>query len=264
LDIAILKSCKLKISIITINYNNAEGLRKTIDSVLKQTYPDIQYLVIDGNSTDGSKYVLAKYQQRIDYAVSEADSGIYNAMNKGIRAAEGDYLLFLNSGDVLLSESVISESVAAGLTTDLVSANMRFVGRETSYIWTPPEFISFGLFYKSSLPHPSTFIKKELFNSVGYYDEELRIVSDWKFTFLAAYKYNCSYLHVNVLLTEYKADGISSDPKNLPEIMVERNRVLSTHFSNFLKEYHELEAARKQLSTLSKVIKIMEFLKFRK
>ncbi|MEJ5962133.1 glycosyltransferase family 2 protein [Pedobacter immunditicola] len=250
---------ELKISIITINYNNADGLHQTIKSVLKQTYTDIQYLVIDGDSTDDSKSILAQYQREISFSVSERDKGIYEAMNKGIRAAVGDYLLFLNSGDVLVTKSVISESVAAGLNADLVSANMHFADGDRSYIWTPPESISFGLFYHSSLPHPSTFIKRTLFNTVGYYDERLRIVSDWKFTFLAAYKYNCSYNHIDVLLAEYKADGISSDPKNLPAIMVERNLVLTTYFSNFLMEYQELEAARKQLSAFSKILKIKKF-----
>ena len=93
----------LKISIITINYNNKSGLEKTIESVLQQTYDNIEYLVIDGNSTDGSKDVIKKYKHRISYWVSEPDSGIYNAMNKGGTKATGDYLLFLNSGDVLLT-----------------------------------------------------------------------------------------------------------------------------------------------------------------
>jgi len=253
----------LKISIITINYNNADGLQQTIKSVLKQTYANIQYLVIDGDSTDDSKSILARYGHEINFVVSEPDKGIYEAMNKGARAAVGDYLLFLNSGDVLVNESVIAESVAAGLNADLVSANMHFIGQDRSYVWTPPESISFDLFYQSSLPHPSTFIKRTLFSTVGYYDEGLRIVSDWKFTFLAAFKYNCSYRHVDVLLSAYKADGISSDPKNLPEITLERNEVLSTYFSNFLMEYKQSGVARKQSKLLNRILKIKKFFRLR-
>ena len=96
-----------KISIITINYNDKYGLSRTIDSVLNQTYEDFEYIVIDGNSNDGSKEILKNHDLSIDYWVSEPDSGIYNAMNKGIRVAKGDYLLFLNSGDYLCDNDTI-------------------------------------------------------------------------------------------------------------------------------------------------------------
>ena len=87
----------MKLSIITINYNNCDGLRKTIESVIAQTTRDFEYIVIDGGSTDGSVDVIKEYADYIDYWVSEPDKGIYNAMNKGTRAAHGDFLLFLNS-----------------------------------------------------------------------------------------------------------------------------------------------------------------------
>ena len=253
----------MKISVITINYNNAEGLRRTITSVLKQTYGNLQYLVIDGNSTDDSKAILTQFKQEISYAVSEPDRGIYDAMNKGIRAADGDYLLFLNSGDVFVNDAVIAESVAAGLTADLVSANLRFVENGTSRIWMPPETLSFDLFYKGSLPHPSTFIKKELFKLVGLYNESLDIISDWEFFFLAAIKHNCSYKHINVLLAEFIADGISCDAKNREKLLQEREQVLVRNFSNILAEYEELEVARKQLRKLRYTIKIKKFLGIR-
>ena len=98
----------MKISIITVNYNDKDGLEKTIKSVLNQENTVFEYLVIDGNSADGSKDVIEKYKDKIDYWVSEPDSGIYNAMNKGILAATGDYLLFLNSGDWLYENDSIA------------------------------------------------------------------------------------------------------------------------------------------------------------
>ena len=256
-------SQQLKVSVITINYNNAEGLRKTINSVLRQTYGHIQYLVIDGDSTDGSKAILTQFKEEISYAVSEPDAGIYQAMNKGIRAAGGDYLLFLNSGDSFVNDTAIADSVADGLTTDLVSANLRFIENGSSRTWTPPEILSFDLFYKGSLPHPSTFIKKELFEVVGLYNESLDIISDWEFFFLAAIKHNCSYKHINVLLAEFTADGISSDPRHREKLLQEREQVLSKNFSNILREYEELEVARKQLRKLRYTIKIKKFLGIR-
>ncbi len=89
----------MKLSIITINKNNAYGLRKTIQSVINQTYSNIEYIIIDGASTDGSIDVIKKFEDKIDWWASEPDTGIYNAMNKGIKIATGDYCQFLNSGD---------------------------------------------------------------------------------------------------------------------------------------------------------------------
>ena len=91
----------MKLSIITINYNNREGLKRTIESVVNQTFTDFEWILIDGGSTDGSKELIEQYSNRFSYWVSEPDNGIYNAMNKGLRAAKGDYLQFLNSGDRL-------------------------------------------------------------------------------------------------------------------------------------------------------------------
>lgn len=98
-----------QISIITINYNNASGLEKTIRSVVEQTYNEYEYIIIDGASSDKSKEVVQGYQQYIDFWCSEKDSGIYNAMNKGIQRASGEYLLFLNSGDILSDSAVLSD-----------------------------------------------------------------------------------------------------------------------------------------------------------
>lgn len=98
----------MKISIITINFNNKDGIEKTISSVVAQTYKDIQYIIIDGDSTDGSVEVIKKYHEDIDYWISEPDKGIYDAMNKGILKATGDYVLFLNSGDYLSIEELLT------------------------------------------------------------------------------------------------------------------------------------------------------------
>ena len=99
----------MKYSIITINYNNRDGLEMTINSVLEQTYKDFEYIIIDGGSTDGSLEVIKKHAAQIDYWVSEPDNGIYNAMNKGIRKATGDYLNFMNSGDTYHTSSVLGD-----------------------------------------------------------------------------------------------------------------------------------------------------------
>lgn len=249
----------MKISIITINYNNALGLDKTINSVIQQTYKFIEYIVIDGGSEDGSADLLTKYQDKIACSVSEKDSGIYNAMNKGIRKSSGDYLLFLNSGDIFSQANSIEEAVKQGFDCDLVSGNMRYDNNGIKRDWIPVDKLDFALFYHDTIPHPSTFIKKTLFDLVGYYDETLSIVSDWKFFFLAYCKFNCSYKHIDVFIAEFMEDGVSSNPSYRPKMKKERENVIQENFSAFVPYYEELLDARKKLRKLRYTIKIKKF-----
>ena len=113
----------MKLSIITINYNNLAGLRKTVESVLAQTYREFEYIVIDGASTDGSAEYVRAQADKLTYWVSEQDTGIYNAMNKGVRAATGEYVLMLNSGDFLVDEYVVERILPELDGTDIVQGN---------------------------------------------------------------------------------------------------------------------------------------------
>ena len=166
-----------KISVITINYNEKEGLRKTIQSVVGQTYADIEYIVIDGGSTDGSKELIETYQDKIHYWISEPDSGIYNAMNKGIRAATGDYLLFMNSGDCFFEQDTVSKAEKLMVDDygiyygDLIYFNKRKKKYED---WIFPNKLSLGFFIENSLPHQGSFIKRSLFESISMYNENLK------------------------------------------------------------------------------------------
>lgn len=157
----------LKLSIITINYNDKNGLEKTIKSVIAQSFKDFQYIVIDGGSDDGSKDILLKYKGYLDVAISEKDSGIYNAMNKGASYAKGEYLLFLNSGDVLYDNTVLSKVFSNQLETDIVSCQCLDYDEKHSWLKIPPKNVSLYTFIGGSLPHPSSFIKKELFDNRG-------------------------------------------------------------------------------------------------
>ena len=229
----------MRISIITINLNNAVGLQNTIESVINQSYLDIEYIIIDGNSNDLSTSIIRRNEKYISYWVSEKDRGIYDAMNKGILASTGEYLLFLNSGDTLLHNQTIQEVVNIGLYHELVYGNLTLINRGKERTWSPPAQLSFGFFLKSALPHPATFIKRSLFTKVGLFDEALFIVSDWKFFLLAICRDNCSYKHVNVTISRFNEDGISSDPKNSYKIEVERGEVLKMHFPAFIDDYKD-------------------------
>jgi glycosyltransferase involved in cell wall biosynthesis len=254
-------SKKPLISIITINYNNAEGLKRTIASVINQSFKDIEYIVIDGGSTDESNAVIAEFNDGIHFHISEKDSGIYNAMNKGIKNANGSYLLFLNSGDSLIDDNIINDVVYFGLDKDLIYGNLLFFTAEKEWIWNMPDQLSFETFYNTTIAHPSTFIKKSLFDEIGFYDEELSIVSDWKFFTLACAKYNCTYKHISKVISRYSFDGLSSKAENLVKIESEREKVLNKEFSFFIKDYKSHSSLKKEMKKINYFIKIRRFFK---
>ncbi|MEY3501749.1 MAG: hypothetical protein RL308_3422 [Bacteroidota bacterium] len=171
-----------KLSIITINYNNLEGLKRTVESVVNQTWQEFEYIVIDGGSTDGSVAYIESQSVHFDYWVSEPDKGIYNAMNKGIKAATGEYLLFMNSGDVLVDDVAILNSCAEKLIEDIIAFDCflekdhKITGRRT-HIENPTLFYVF----KNGFKHQSTFIKKSLFEKLGLYNESYTIAGDYEF-----------------------------------------------------------------------------------
>ena len=251
----------MKISIITINFNNSEGLTKTIESVINQTYSNIEYLVIDGGSVDDSSAIAKSYKDKISYFISEPDNGIYHAMNKGIKRSNGDYLLFLNSGDSLINNEIISQVVENGLTHDLIYGDLLFFDRDKEWTWKLSDDLTFKNFYKGTIPHPSTFIKKRLFDIVGLYDESLKIVSDWKFFLLATAKFNCTCKHIPLIITAYNFDGLSSKPENLKLIEEERSQVLSEDFSFFVKDYNDLAILRQEMREIKYFIKTRRWLK---
>lgn len=240
-----------KISVITISYNNREGLEKTLKSVTSQDYKDFEYIVIDGGSNDGSKEILEKYSDKISYWVSEPDKGIYNAMNKGIEAANGEYLLFLNSGDKFYTENSISISSEYLKNEDLVYFDLEIVENETSsYIKKYPSELSLYYFYYEALPHPATFIKKSAFERFGLYDENLKIVSDWKWFMLSICTHQCTFKHIDKILSTFYLDGISSNKENQEKISKERNLVFETSYPRVkdnLKMLLDLQKENKEL-----------------
>lgn len=232
-----------KLSIITINYNNKPGLEKTIKSVIDQEFTDYEYIVIDGGSTDGSKEVIKSFQNQLDYWCSEPDGGIFNAMNKGILKSTGKYILFLNSGDYL--ENNILESIKREITQqDIIYGDLNFVqGGKIKYTEKFPNALTAAFFFNNYLGHPSTFIKRELFNT-SLYSENLHIVADWEFFFKKIVIENCSYKHIDFIISNFNIEGVSSI--NIEENVKEREHCLKSLLPE--KIYYDLQ----QLSILEK------------
>lgn len=228
----------MRLSIITITYNNLVGLRKTADSVLEQIVSDFEWIIIDGASTDGTKEYLAAMAAKLQITncklqiISEPDRGIYNAMNKGIRLAQGEYIQILNAGDCLAATDVaermlnaLTEQTAkAGQPIDILYGNMLKVDGNGKLIGKSG-YTEYSLrqFYSSTLNHDCAYIRRALFDEYGLYDESLRIVSDWKW-YLQAILGKVRPVYADIDVTIFDGGGISET--NLTLRNQERRRVL--------------------------------------
>ncbi|MDH6355301.1 glycosyltransferase involved in cell wall biosynthesis [Dysgonomonas sp. PH5-45] len=176
-----------KVSVITITFNNAAGLRKTLASVVGQTYTNYEHIVIDGGSTDDTLAVIKEYEHNITYWVSEPDGGIYNAMNKGIAVAKGDYVHFLNGGDAYASDDVLSAFFSEERSIAFIRGTQICNYGNRTEVWTNlgPRRVTFYDMFVNTMLHQATFIRTDLFKKYGLYDEALKITSDWVFFFKA-------------------------------------------------------------------------------
>lgn len=240
-----------KLSVITINLNNAKGLRKTIESVVNQNYTDYEYIIIDGKSTDGSVEVIKEYENKIAYWVSEPDKGIYNAMNKGILKAKGEYLLMLNSGDLFYDDDSLNSAYNYGIDQDIVYGNILEISKEKSSETIFPDVLSFDYFRHHSIGHQAAFIKRRLHDDIGLYLEKFEIVSDWCFFLKAFGQKNCSYKHIPFTIVRCYRDGISCNPQYWPLILNERQTFLEMEFSFFINEYKEDLLTNAELNRLN-------------
>lgn len=203
-----------KISVITICYNDREGLEKTLQSLFAQTSTDFEMVVIDGGSTDGSAELVKQYAGRFAFSVSEKDKGIYNAQNKGWQHAKGEYCLFLNSGD-LLSDKETLERFAPALVTDIVYGDLLVDnGKDPLYRLGQPDPFTFEDFIYTTLFHPAAFIKRDLLEKRNGYDESFRIVADYDFFLEMVMVRKCSTLYVPGSIAIFNTAGIGSNPKN--------------------------------------------------
>lgn len=238
----------MKLSIITINRNNAAGLEKTMQSVAAQTFKEFEYIVVDGASTDDSVEVIKKYEPQFAHLkwVSEPDEGIYNAMNKGLRMASGDYIQILNSADCLASEDVTGRMLEALEKADYPSilyGNMVkcfLDGRKmVDKCFAGQEITMLGM-YTGTLNHDPAYISHDLFERYGYYDESLKIVSDWKWYLQAIIFGGEKPQYVDMDVTLFDMTGISENVENREKIMKERQSVMEELLpSGCLRDYEK-------------------------
>ena len=235
----------MRFSIITINFNNKDGLKRTINSVLCQTCIDYEFIIIDGGSTDGSVEVIKENESQITYWVSEKDNGVYHAMNKGVAQAHGDYCIFMNSGDCFHSPDALNdienyqEDIICGQVSTFPSGHHK-------------PTISLVDLLRISLPHQAMFIKRELLIKHPY-DEEYKILSDWKFCIENLVIDNCSFRNIEVVIADYESGGISSNSNGL--LAKERADILHEMFpARILADYERMVPVDDELVDLSLIL----------
>jgi glycosyltransferase involved in cell wall biosynthesis len=243
----------MKLSIITINLNNASGLRKTIESVVSQKFSDFEYLIIDGGSTDGSVEVIKEYNDKITFWVSETDEGIYSAMNKGILKATGVYCLFLNSGDWLV-DNILESVFTINFNEDIFYGNiiLEFKDKPQIVDCACGKFnLTFYDFYMGTIRHQAAFIKRNLFDKFGLYDESNCIVSDWQFFVKTIIFGNATYKYQNITISHFDANGIGTKPSIKHN--KERQKILRSFLPDkVLQDYKKYDELIQHNFTISK------------
>lgn len=234
----------MKLSIITINYNNFSGLQRTMRSVLSQTFKDYEWIVIDGGSTDGSRELIESRQEYMAYWCSEPDKGVYNAQNKGIEKAQGEYLSFLNTGD----EYYESTTLAKVFGRETPNADILYgdwyhndLGRE--WIQRSPISMSRIYIYTGNVCHQAIFTRSALLKQRGY-DETMKIFADWKRN-IDLVEAGCSFYYLDMVVCKYEAAGISGTPS--PQNTYERKLIYDAIPEMFKPSVDEHSRLKKKL-----------------
>lgn len=251
----------IKISVVTVCYNSVSSIEDTIKSVINQTYPNIEYIIIDGGSTDRTVDILKKYSDRVTYWISEPDKGIYDAMNKGIDIATGDYLNFMNAGDTFFEDKVIEKVVPLFCNYDIISgiAATSLRNKLQFKFWKPikKNFKFKDICAGGLVNHQATFIKRELLNEK--YSLDYGIIADEIFFLNQVVFSDKIYKPVDIIISKYDVSGISSCKQSGLEIKQQREKFFRSRLPTcILRDY--------KASTISKIKKRIhhEFFFFRK
>lgn len=203
----------MKASIITVCFNSCQTIEDTIASVLSQSYENIEYIVIDGGSTDGTLDILKKYRNQIHKYISEPDKGVYDAMNKGIKIATGDIIATLNSNDVYANDTIVGQMVEFTQKNaldaaygDLAYTALGNSGRITRF-WKSGEYKR-GAFYRGwVIPHPTFFCRKEIFERYGYFNDKLQVAADFELMLRFVEKYQIKVAYLPKVIVKMREGG---------------------------------------------------------
>lgn len=241
----------MKLSIITINLNNLDGLRRTAESVLAQTFTDFEWIIIDGGSTDGSREQIERYADRTAYWCSEPDKGIYNAINKGIAHAQGDYIQILNSGDRFFADTTLEHLFSNEYPdADILYGDAYLLYPDGKHIDKHyPDTVSLNYFIHDVINHQASFFRREVFNGHPY-DERYLIAGDWAYCLEAVCR-GLRFRHVPQTIVYYDNDGISAQwsQRQIKERQDILDRYVPPHLKPDMEAIDKLRALRRRRST---------------
>jgi len=206
----------MTISIITVSYNSAHTIADTIESVLNQTYPDIEYIIIDGNSIDGTQDIVKSYGEKITTFISEKDGGIYHAMNKGLQLATGAVIGILNSDDVYANSEVLQKVIECfnNSHAEICYGNLNYVQSKNlnavTRVWEAGKHHAKSFHYGWMPPHPTVFVKKELYKKVGFFNVKLKSAADYEMMLRMFVKFKCRASYIPHLLVKMRTGGTSN------------------------------------------------------
>lgn len=250
-----------KVSIITVCYNAGELIENTIKSVWGQTYENKEYIIIDGNSTDNTVSIINKYRDKIKYFLSEPDNGMYDAMNKGIKAATGDILYFLNSDDLFYDEYVI-ENIARVFQkkndVELIYGPIIIKNPMTneSFIQTYDYYITKSYFIYGAICQQSIFYKADIFKKCGQFNDAYKIVGDYEWVLRAFYRYNVKREFYEGIIAKFRKGGMSNCDKFSILHHEERRKVMKEYFSRAeIYSYHLINRPTYIFTYMSNIIR---------
>lgn len=257
-----------RLSIITVCLNNKTGLKKTTESLKDQTFSEYEFIIVDGGSTDGSIELIQHYKEHVDNWISEKDKGIYHAMNKGISLAKGEYCMFLNSGDCFAAHNTLNTVFAGNPDEDIIYGNLivRKGRKEFKREIYPRELTLYHFCVPvNSIHHQASFIKRDLFEKHGLYDENMKIIADWEFFLRTIILNNCKTKYIDEYISVFDTEGISSGGRANENSL--KRKILERHFSPEMlnkceTRYHQSKSFRQkiksQLSSKSMAYKILQ------
>ena len=261
----------VKISIITVCYNNKNGLEKTIHSVKDQTYKGFEFIIVDGVSTDGTLDLIEKNKQYISTLISEKDNGIYQAMNKGISLAKGEYCLFLNSGDCLANNKVLENIFNPSNEADIIYGNVIKVKPHYRRLIKYSSVLSLYDFYRTTaaIHHQASFIKRVLFQKYGLYREDLKINGDWEFFFRMIILEQSKTKYVDMVISVVDGTGISNNMKKDNPLRLiaskDKENILKSNFPVYiLFDYQKLDKILSHTSFWQRIVNKINYFKFKK
>lgn len=230
----------MKVSIITITYNDLEGLKRTYRSIRRQTFRDYEWIVVDGGSTDGTKEFLEKHEEELAWWCSEKDKGVYNAQNKGTQHAKGEYSIYMNSGDSFYADDVLEKVFEKDVANaDIVYGNWMLVFEDgKTRLGRAPEAADLAYFFEDNMCHQSMLIRTEAVRNRPY-DESFRIYADWE-EWLALLMQGKKFEKTDITICNFMVGGISTGDNASEKLKQERKaeikRIQERYYSELWRE----------------------------